>query len=79
MKKNHLILFSLALSFLLVGTLFTGCSKKNDSPLTKVKLNEVTRSIFYAPMYAAIDQGFFKAEGLEIELSTGGGAELTLT
>lgn len=78
MKKKHLILFSFALSFLLVGTLFTGCSKKNDSPLTKVKLNEVTRSIFYAPMYAAIDQGFFKAEGLEIELSTGGGADKTM-
>jgi NitT/TauT family transport system substrate-binding protein len=77
MKKKNLILFSLALSFLLIGTIFTGC-KTQDKTVVKVKLNEVTRSIFYAPMYAAINEGFFKEEGIEIELTTGQGADKTM-
>jgi NitT/TauT family transport system substrate-binding protein len=46
--------------------------------LTKIRLNEVTRSIFYAPMYAAISEGFFEEQGIEIELSTGQGADKTM-
>jgi NitT/TauT family transport system substrate-binding protein len=78
MKKKYLTFLSLIFSFLLIGTVFTGC-KKNNSTLVKVKLNEVTRSIFYAPMYAAISQGFFKDEGIEIDLTTGEGADGTRT
>lgn len=79
MKKKHLIFFSLALSFLLIGSLFTGCTKTQTAKNTvKVKLNEVTRSIFYAPMYAAISEGFFKEEGIEIDLTTGQGADKTM-
>lgn len=53
---------------------------KDNTPkaITKIKLDEVTRSIFYAPMYAAINEGFFKEEGIEIELSTGQGADKTM-
>lgn len=50
----------------------------NKDKLTKIRLNEVTRSIFYAPMYAAISEGFFKEQGIEIELSTGQGADKTM-
>lgn len=46
--------------------------------MVTVKLNEVTRSVFYAPMYAAISQGFFKEEGINIELTTGQGADKTM-
>ena len=53
--------------------------KKNDGGLTKVRLNEVTHSIFYAPLYVAIENGFFKDEGLQIELTNGGGADKTMT
>lgn len=55
-----------------------GCTKKNDTELTTVRLNEVVRSIFYAPMYVAISEGFFKEEGINIELSTGQGADKTM-
>jgi NitT/TauT family transport system substrate-binding protein len=78
MKKKHLILFSAVLSFLLIGTLFTGCTNKAPKSTVKVRLNEVTRSIFYAPMYAAINEGFFKEEGIEIDLTTGQGADKTM-
>lgn len=40
---------------------------------TKVILNEVAHSIFYAPMYVAIEEGYFEDEGIELELVTGFG------
>ncbi|WP_242845806.1 ABC transporter substrate-binding protein [Clostridium haemolyticum] len=61
--------------FILTSVIFTGCGKKNDTELQKVKLNEVVRSVFYAPMYVAINEGFFKEQGLDIDLSTGQGAD----
>lgn len=59
-----------------VAMLSTGCSKQE---LTTVKLNEVVRSIFYAPQYVAINKGFFEEQGLKIELTTGQGADKTMT
>jgi NitT/TauT family transport system substrate-binding protein len=78
MKKTLFKLSSIIASVLVLTTVFTGCKKQTDSNLTKVRVNEVTRSIFYAPMYAAINQGFFKEEGLEIDLTTGEGADKTM-
>ncbi|MBX4259292.1 ABC transporter substrate-binding protein [Clostridium estertheticum] len=79
MKIKKMSIFSIFLSLTLITTLFSGCTPKTKTtPLVKVKLNEVVRSIFYAPMYAAISQGFFKEEGLDIELSTGQGADKTM-
>ena len=46
---------------------------------TKVKLNEVTRSVFYAPQYAAIANGYFEEAGIEIDLATGQGADQVMT
>lgn len=50
-----------------------------DDGLTKVKVNEVTHSIFYAPMYLADSLGYFKDEGIKIELTNGGGANKVMT
>ena len=49
--------------------------------LTKVNVNEVglARSVFYAPQYVAIAKGFMKEEGLEVELTTGQGADKVMT
>jgi NitT/TauT family transport system substrate-binding protein len=66
---------------LIVASVFAGCGSGSDSSKTslkKVRLNEVVRSVFYAPMYAAINQGYFKEEGLDIDLSTGQGADKTM-
>jgi NitT/TauT family transport system substrate-binding protein len=78
MKKSLLKLSSVMLSFLVLITVLSGCKSNKNDALTKVRLNEVTRSIFYAPMYAAISEGFFKEEGIEIELTTGQGADKTM-
>jgi len=63
---------------LLTSVTLFGCSNKKEESLQKIKLNEVVRSVFYAPMYAAINEGFFKEEGIDIDLSTGQGADTTI-
>ena len=54
-------------------------AKKEEPKLTKVTLNEVAHSIFYAPQYVAIEEGYFKDEGLDMTLITGFGADKTMT
>lgn len=46
---------------------------------TKVKVTEVTRSVFYAPQYVALSMGFFEDEGIDVELTTGSGADTVMT
>ena len=55
-----------------------GCGAK-DTGMTKVRLNEVTHSVFYAPQYVALEKGFFADEGLDVELTNGGGADKVMT
>ena len=50
-----------------------------EETLTKVTLNEVAHSIFYAPQYVAIEEGYFAEEGLDLTLVTGFGADKTMT
>ena len=51
----------------------------NETGMTTIKLNEVTRSVFYAPQYVAIANGYFKDENLNIEITTGQGADKVMT
>lgn len=71
------------LSVLLLMTMLTvmvvGCGKKENGGNTKVVLNEVAHSIFYAPMYVAIEEGYFEDMGIDLELVTGFGADKTMT
>jgi NitT/TauT family transport system substrate-binding protein len=64
-----------ALAVCTTALLFPSCSKKDDDGLKTVKVNEVTHSVFYAPLYLADSLGYFKEEGIEIELTNGGGAD----
>lgn len=54
-------------------------SEPQESSTTVVRLNEVTRSVFYSPQYVAIANGYFKERGIEIELTTGQGADKVMT
>ena len=56
----------------------TGCGKQS-SGLKKVRLQEVAHSIFYAPMYVALEEGYFEEEGLDVELKNGNGADKVMT
>lgn len=70
----------LCITAILSVSLLTGCSaKKNSQNLTKLTLNEVAHSIFYAPMYVAIEEGYFEQEGIDLTLVTGFGADKTMT
>ncbi len=68
---------SLLLIVAMVCMMLTACGKEDG--VTKIKLTEVAHSIFYAPMYVAIEEGYFEAEGLEVELVNGLGADKTMT
>ncbi len=57
----------------------SACGGENEGGLTKIRLNEVTHSVFYAPMYLADSLGYFEEEGIEIELTNGGGADKVMT
>ena len=77
MKRVVALVLFLAMAFSVMA-FFPACSKKEDG-LKKIVLNEVTRSVFYAPLYAAVSQGFFEDEGLELEIVTGGGSDASMT
>lgn len=47
--------------------------QEEETELTKVTLNEVAHSIFYAPMYVAIEEGYFEEEGIDLDLVCGFG------
>ena len=84
MKKILKKPLALLLSSILVAGALTGCAKPTDkkdsgSSLTPVTLNEVAHSIFYAPMYVAIEEGYFAKEGIDLPLVTGFGADKTMT
>ena len=68
------IVVILAMLFSIVGTIINQRNKNNQG-LKTIKVNEVTRSVFYAPQYVAINNGYFKENGMDIELTTGQGAE----
>ncbi|WP_462379183.1 ABC transporter substrate-binding protein [[Ruminococcus] torques] len=92
MKKQ---LLTSLFAFLLVFSLCMGCSKaetgdkttasdsfevssQKTSPI-KITLNEVAHSVFYAPLYVAIEKGYFKDENIDLTLVTGFGADKTMT
>lgn len=80
MKKIVLtIIFVIILIAIIAGMIFIKNSNNAQSDLKLIKVNEVTRSVFYAPQYVAISNGFFKDNGIEIELSTGQGADSVMT
>lgn len=73
MKSFKRLFTFFSLVFLFTGVL-VGCQQSSEE-LTKIKVAEVTHSVFYAPHYVAISEGFFEEEGLEIELINAGGAD----
>lgn len=71
MKRKLKAAISVIMISVFTAMMFVGCGKSEDNTMTKVRLNEVTRSVFYAPMYIAMSEGYFKENGLDIDLQTG--------
>lgn len=76
--KKRILAFAL-ITTLAVLTLFGCAPKEEETGNTKVVLNEVAHSIFYAPMYVAIEEGYFEEEGIDLELVCGFGADKVMT
>lgn len=70
--------FLLLLILLLCVSCLIGCARE-DTKLRQVELNEVTRSVFYAPQYVAATLGFFEEEGLEVNITVAGGSDKAMT
>lgn len=93
MKKNILYVLIVVIVCVLValGVYYITLNNNNEDNNTvnqvsktetenfKINLNEVTRSVFYAPQYVAISQGFFEKENIELEITTGQGADKVMT
>lgn len=72
--KKIIISIICALAVISLGLL--ACFKKDTKEeLTKVKVAEVAHSIFYIPQYVADAKGYFKEEGLEVEILLTAGAD----
>ncbi|HIW51598.1 MAG TPA: ABC transporter substrate-binding protein [Candidatus Blautia intestinavium] len=76
--KKKFIAASLAV-ILAMASLPSGVLAQDKEELTEVTLNEVAHSIFYAPQYVAIEEGYFEEEGLKIDLVNGFGADKVMT
>ncbi len=78
-KKRNRKQTALAVALAAVLAVCSGCGVAKEEGAKKLVLNEVAHSIFYAPMYVAIEEGYFAEEGIALELVTGFGADKTMT
>ncbi|HLQ98323.1 MAG TPA: ABC transporter substrate-binding protein [Candidatus Dormibacteraeota bacterium] len=67
------------ITFLCLTALIVSACGAGEESKTSIKLAEVTRSVFYAPQYVALEEGFFEEEGLDVELQTTWGGDKTMT
>ena len=75
MKKKIIIIFAFSLIIAVSLFLLINFEKNKDSNNEKIRLAEVTHSIFYAPLYVAIENGYFEEEGIDLELILTSGAD----
>lgn len=69
------LILPMILVILVVGIVLFKHFNVNDNKLKKVKVAEVTHSIFYAPQYVAHALGYFEEEGLDVEIILAAGAD----
>ncbi len=86
MNLKRVIIFLIIAVIIIIGAIFIINSNNTKEKeiekkenLKTITVSEVTRSVFYAPQYAAIAGGFFEEEGLKIDLTTGQGSDNVMT
>ncbi len=77
MNKKRMV--SMILAGGMVMASLAGCQRAADAEMVPLTLNEVAHSIFYAPQYVAIEEGYFAEEGIDLTLVNGGGADKVMT
>lgn len=74
-KKKFIIMGIMVIVILLIGIISIFFNKPENNTLKKIKVAEVTHSVFYAPLYVAVENNYFKDEGLDVELILTSGAD----
>ena len=77
--KKRIIAVLLIMAFVVSSLLACSKDEPKEPGMTKVVLSEVAHSIFYAPMYVAIEEGYFAEEGIDLTLVTAFGADKVMT
>ena len=75
MKKVIIKVLAILVIFIVLCSALFNFNKNDANNLKTVRVAEVAHSIFYAPQYAAIANGFFEEEGLKIDLTLASGAD----
>ena len=79
-NKKILLIIIVILLIAVIGTItIINKNGKDKEELQTINVSEVTRSVFYAPQYVAINNGFFEKNGINIELTTSSGADAVMT
>ena len=82
MKKIIIAVIIITVIIGIIASVIISVNRNNntkDNGTTLVRLNEVTRSVFYSPQYVAIANGYFQEKGIEVEITTGQGADKVMT
>ena len=78
-KRAVIVILVIAVIIAFVVTVIKIKNGKDNGETKTISVNEVTRSVFYAPQYVAINNGYFKENGIEVDLTTGQGADAVMT
>lgn len=78
-KKRIILIAVIILLIVVIGVICTLNNSCEEGDLKTVNVSEVTRSVFYAPQYVAINNGFFEENGIKVELATSAGADAVMT
>ena len=76
MKKT---IYIILIFLIILITIFLLIPKNEKQKNNKIKLAEVTHSVFYSPLYVAIEKGYFEDENIDIELILTPGADKVST
>lgn len=79
MKKRIIAVLCIVVVISVIIGMLVKNKNNSKEELTVINLNEVTRSVFYAPQYVAIKNNYFKEEGIKLEITTGQGADNVMT
>ena len=78
-KLVYLLVIVVIIAIIVSIIVIKNKTDENRNGLQTINVSEVTRSVFYAPQYVAISNGYFEERGLKIELTTGQGADAVMT